>query len=368
MSKKILSLVLAVVMLFSVCAVASNAAVAEGKSIGLRFESDATVGAPAGTLVNVKVYYTVPDGEEVLLQNGPIAVAWNSAAYAPNTTSTNNTISDCRVWGASYVGIMKTTAAVTKAPSASIITNHYNNATDSYGWDSACQVTETMDTSAGYTTGTGYPVDPDCELFTITFVAQRTLTADDVIGAPVGAYGTTNFKINERIEGSTTPSLFSADVVDFSTAVATPAEAPAEPLVYSIGGKNGEVGVKKANDDGATYNIGTFFAFKATDIAPSFNANGTSENITGITATVVANTSSGGSASIDAETIKYVYDVSAAKDKSELGFIVAINNIPNDNKVPNSEDTVVSYTITPTVTTNSGDFVGETITVVVADL
>ncbi len=345
MSKKILSLALAVIMLFSVCAVAANAAVAEGKSIGLKFVSDATVGAPAGTEVNVKVYYTIPDDAgEVLLQNGPIAVAWNSAAYAPKTTSTNNTISDCREWGASYVGIMKSTANVTKAPSATIINNQNNNSTNPYGWDAACQVTVTMDSSAGYSTNTGFPVDPDCEFFTITFIAQRTLTADDVIGAPDGAYGTTNFKIQAKVEGSNTPSLYAADVIDFSTAVSAPS-APTKADVYKLADPR-----KHSNGDG-TNTVAVFFAFDS--IAPDFNTAGTSQFISAIAATVTA-TSGSQSITVESDPIKYVYDLG----EGEYGFRVILKNVPD----------AADITVVPAVTTtDSATYDVETVSFNVAD-
>lgn len=344
MSKKILSIVLAVVMLFSVCAVAANAAVAEGKSIGLKVVSDATVGAPAGTVVSVKVYYTIPDDAgEVLLQAGPIAVAWNSAAYAPNTTSTNNTISDCRTWGASYIDVMKSTAAVTKAPSATIISTHYANATDSYGWDSACRVVETLDSANGYSTNTGFPVDPDCELFTMTFVAQRTLTADDVIGIPYGTYGDANLKVQAKVDGSNTPSMFAASVVDFSTANAAPS-APSYD-VYELSAPR-----KNSNGDG-TNTVAVFFAFDS--IAPDFNTAGTSQFISAIAATVTA--SSGGSTiTVESDPIRFVYDLGSG----EYGFRVILKNVPDDADI----------TVVPSVTTtDSAAYNVETVSFNVAD-
>ncbi len=342
MSKKILSIVLAVVMLFSVCAVAANAAVADGKSIGLKVVSDATVGAPAGTVVSVKVYYTIPDdADEVLLQAGPIAVAWNSAAYAPNTTSTNNTISDCRTWGASYVDVMKSTAAVTKAPSATIISTHYANATDSYGWNSACRVVETLDSANGYSTNTGFPVDPDCELFTMTFVAQRKLTADDVIGIPYGTYGDANLKVQARVDGSNTPSMFAASVVDFSQATAAPA-APSYD-VYKLSD------ARKHSNGNGTNTVAAFFAFDTTVINPNFNAIGTSQFVTAITATV-----SDGDSSITPDPIKYLYKI----DADTYGFRVIMKNVPD----------AANVTVTPVVTTDGSTYKVETVEFAVADL
>lgn len=345
MSKKILSFVLAVVMLFSVCAVAANAAVAEGKSVGLKVVSDATVGAAAGTEVNIKVYYTIPDDAgEVLLQAGPIAVAWNSAAYAPKTTSTTNSISDCRTWGASYIDVMKSTAAVTKAPSATIISTHYENSTDSYGWDSACRVVETLDSANGYSTNTGFPIDPDCELFTMTFIAQRTLTADDVIGIPYGTYGDANLKVQAKVEGSNTPSLYAADVVDFSQAAAAPA-APSYD-VYKLADS------RKHLADDSTYTTASFFAFNT--IAPDFNTAGTSQFITAITATVTA-TSGDTSITVTPDAIKYVYDLGSG----EYGFRVICKGLPADAQV----------SITPVVTTtDAATYNVETVSFNVADL
>lgn len=368
MSKKIISLALAVLMLFSVCVSASAVQGDGSENIRIYMTSDAKVGATAGTDVNVSFYIDLPDGvDELDMCIGNISIGYNNTKYKLKVSDGATNGDEARTWGDDFGAYMKSTAHVVTASSSTIV-GKFNADDTAKGWNSACMVQELYEGTT-YKANTGFPVYDNMHIFTLTFVAQDTLTADDVIGVVEGAYGSGSYFRVCWFNGTTTAQLYPAGQVDMADAKAVaPAAAPAAPLVYSIGGKNDEVGVKKANDDGATYNIGTFFAFKTTDIAPAFNANGTSENITGITATVVANTSSGGSASIDAETIKYVYDVSAAKDKSELGFIVAINNIPNDNKVPDSDDTVVSYTITPTVTTNSGDFVGETITVVVADL
>ncbi len=354
MSKKILSLALAVVMLFSICAVAASAVQGDGtENIRIYMTSDAKVGAPAGTEVKVSYHVDLPDGiDELDMCIGNIAIGWNTAAYSYVS----------RTWGADFEQYMKSTAAVTT--SAAISTNILKkaNANDTAkGYNKAIQVQMLYD-GTNSTSSTGIPVYDNQEIFTLAFTAEKELTASDVIGVVEGAYGQSFFKVC-WFNGTTTAKVYPVEQVNMADAAVAP-NAPEAPSydVYSIGGKNGETAVKKANDNG-TYNIGTFFAFKAATIAPEFDGNGTSANIKGITATITANLAAGGTSTVTAEPINFVYDVSAAQDKSELGFIVAIMNIPNDAAE------VTSYTITPVMTTDDGNtYTCETITVNVADL
>ena len=71
MSKKILSIALAVVMLFSVVACTAGAANTTVTTVfpganqgGYRVVSDAYVGMPAGETVTVKVYFVLPVGTD----------------------------------------------------------------------------------------------------------------------------------------------------------------------------------------------------------------------------------------------------------------------------------------------------------------
>ena len=343
MSKKILSLALAVMMLFSVCAVAANAAVADGATIGIRVVSDAQVGAAAGTTVNVSVIYDLPEGvDEYQLQNHNLSIGWNSAKYKLDTTSTTNA-NDARTWGDAYSSYFKSTAAVTiSATLVNKIVALFNDSDTANGWDTACQVQQTYDTattSASY----GYPCSSGEVLVSLRFVTQDTITADDVIGIVQGAYGQTYCRVT-YFDGTTTPVALDASAVDMTEAVAVPAAASYD--VYKLADS------RKHLADDSTYTTASFFAFNS--IAPDFNDAGTSQFITAITATVTA-TSGDTSITVTPDAIKYVYDLGSG----EYGFRVICKGLPADAAV----------SIVPAVTTTDGaTYSVETISFNVADL
>ena len=185
MSKKILSLALAVVMLVSVFAFTANAAVtvdtvfpAAGQG-GYRVVSDAYVGMPAGETVTVKVYFVFPDGTDyssyMQSAQGNVVLAFTDAfSY----------VADSRVWGDSYYYMLA---------NANINTNFYGTASKQFnavdktrGWTSAMLVQKNIDTNAGSGYTKTHPVDPYCELFSLEFTTNKTLTANDTIGIPSG--------------------------------------------------------------------------------------------------------------------------------------------------------------------------------------
>ena len=124
MSKKILSIALAVVMLFSVmaCTVgAANTTVTTtfpgAGQIGFRVVSDAYVGMPAGEEVAVKVYWVHPadvDYDSWLQSLGNIVLCYNNEAYTYNTDNDGSTslCYDGRTWGDHYANYFKAAANV----------------------------------------------------------------------------------------------------------------------------------------------------------------------------------------------------------------------------------------------------------------
>ncbi len=433
MSKKILSLALAVVMLFSICAVAVSAVQADGtETVRIYMTSDATVGAPAGTVVKVSYYIDLPDGmDELQMCAGNIALGWDSAAYAVNSTQTTNA-ADARTWGADFEQYMKSTAAVTVSTAISNNILKKANANDTAkGFNKACQVQMVYD-GVNSTGSTGFPVYDNQHIFTMEFVAQRELTANDVIGVVEGAYGQSFFKVC-YFNGTTTAQTFPVaqvnmvDAAGVAPTVAAPSTfkvtfdanggtgsmtevemeageytlpdcgftAPAghqfmgwlvddankavgEKItvsadtvvkaiweaydVYHVAAKNGDAKTRVNAEDASKYDIGVKFGFKAATIAPELNANGTSDNILSISATITANKADGSTATVTPEGIRFIYDLSGGA-KTEFGFNVIIAGIPNGDAA------VTSYTITPTITTRDGNaHTCETKTITVADL
>lgn len=191
MSKKIISVALAVVMLISVFACSAFATSFPGTSqIGVRLVSDAYVGMPAGSTVTVKAYYVLPDDASSSYMQGltNLGICFTDA-FTYNYTGTAG--STGRTWGASYSTFFTTSAQVTVQASAyNNMKNRFNEADKARNWTNGIIVAQAYDITTGAASpSTGYKVDPYCELFTITFTTTRTLTADDTIGIPAGTIG-----------------------------------------------------------------------------------------------------------------------------------------------------------------------------------
>ena len=321
MSKKILSLALAVVMLFSICAVAVSAVDGDGSEvIGLVITSDAKVGAPAGTPVKVTYSVDLPDGiDELQMCIGNIAIGWNTAAYSYVS----------RTWGADFGQYMKSTAAVTTTDVISTNILKKANANDTAnGYNKAIQVQMLYDGSNS-TSSTGFPVYDNQEIFTLEFVTEKTLEVTDVIGVVEGAYGQSFFKVC-YFDG-TKIGTYNVANIDMTRASGV-APAAASFDVYELAQKT-----RAYEKSAGVYKTATFFGFK--NIAPAFNAAGTSEFITDITATVTIDGTP--VAASDIPVIRFVYDLG----DGEYGFRVILDNIADGD---------ADITITPVVTTTDG--------------
>ena len=200
MSKKILSIALAVVMLFSVVACTAGAAnttvtttfPANANQVGFRVVTDAYVGQPAGEEVTVKVYWVHPVGTDYssFLQSIGNVVLCYTDAFAYATEGTTNDASG-RTWGEAYAPYFKP-AAVTNAGDtySNSVISKLSAADQAYGWDRTVLVQLTVDTSVT-TAAKGFPLDPDCEIFSLEFTTTREVTADDIIGIPSHLVGST---------------------------------------------------------------------------------------------------------------------------------------------------------------------------------
>lgn len=192
MSKKILSIALAVVMLFSVLACTAGAAntivtttfPAEGQ-VGFRVVTDAYVGQPAGEEVTVKVYWVHPVGTDYdswLQTNGNIVLCYTDAFDYGYEKAVGY---EGRTWGASYADYLKEDAPVNCNYDTYINStlNALTTADKAYGWDKAMMINTAVNT--GVTSNAkGFPLDPDCEIFSLAFTTTREVTAEDSIGIP----------------------------------------------------------------------------------------------------------------------------------------------------------------------------------------
>ncbi len=292
MSKKILSIALAVVMLFSVlaCTVgAANTTVTttfpgDGQ-VGFRVVTDAYVGQPAGEEVTVKVYWVHPVGTDYssALQSIGNVVLCYTDAFAYATEGTTNDASG-RTWGEAYAPYFKP-AAVTNAGDtySNSVISKLSTADQAYGWDRTVLVQLQVDTSVT-SAAKGFPLDPDCEIFSLSFTTNREVTADDTIGIP------------SHLIGSTVTASYSTGTkqVKWTAANIVTSEAIAAPLVVD----NSTTATAKMRPGTAagTVDLGIFGTVNAASftpgkekidgvwVAPNLNAVGVQARVNGVVA------------------------------------------------------------------------------------
>lgn len=334
MSKKILSLVLAVAMLISVFAFTSSAALSDGQ-VGLKLVTSAKVGDPAGTKVTVKIFYTFPESLDLSTYThslGNICLAFTDAFQIDSANiGTASCGKDALVIGDSYTEVFKPDFTVNDLPAQwTNISGKFNANDTAKGWDDAILVVPTYLSGGQYNAKTGYPMVADAEICTINFVTTRAVTAEDSFGVPEGTIGgLTKVQYYDTTAAKTYAYTAANIVMDEATSYAA---APSYD-VYNLGGKNGAIADKHSNGDG-TSTVAVFFAFDS--IAPNFNAAGTSQFISAISATVTA-TAGGQSAQVTSDPVKYVYDLA----NGVYGFRVILKNVPDNADI----------TVVPSVTT-----------------
>ena len=182
----------------------------------------------------------------------------------------------------------------------------------------------------------------------MNFTTADVLDAGDVIGFPMGAYNTTQLKLQTMTRNDTSSKV----LIDAANVVATNA-APAAATkadVYKLADPR-----KHVNADG-TSTVAAFFAFDAATIAPDFNTAGTSQFITGITATITA-TSGEDTITVTPDAIKYVYDIN--DDGTVYGFRVIMKNVPAD---------AVIKVVPAVATTNNATYTVDTLDITVANV
>lgn len=326
MSKKILSLALVVVMLMSMFAFTTSAVDLSAGQVAVKIVSDAVIGAPAGTVVTVKAYYVLPAGEEdAQFAIGNISLGYNNAAYSVEEYAWE---AGTFAWGETYADYFKQQKTNCNASSniSNNIVKKFSANDTAKGWNAALQVMQTYE-GATYTKNTGYPVDVDCEIFSLQFVALKEITANDVIGVVEGAYGQNFFKVNLFDEAATTKyATYDAANVYMSEGVATPASP-----VYKVGNA-------QYRPNGANYDLGVKFGFKTANIGIEFNEKGTSTNIASVGATLKVN----GTPVAEPVESRFVYDVNG--DNSEYQFRVVIEGVAADSTDKYEIATFVKYT------------------------
>ena len=343
MSKKVLSLALVVVMLMSMFAFSTSAALATGQ-VGIKVVSDAVVGAPAGTEVTVSLYLEAPEGEDVQMTLSTFSLGYNSAAY--------EVVSGSLEWGASYDGMFQNTNTTVSTAAALVnkIVGLFNAEDTANGWDTGLQVKQGYVSGGPATTKTGYAIDSDCVLFTLKFKALKALEAKDVIGVVKGAYGQNVFTVKGFTTATTAGVAYDVANVDVTNAVAAPAAAKAP--VYWV--------ANQVRPNGDAMDIGIKAGFNTADIDIAFDANGTSTNVMTVGAKLKVNGADAGTG-----TSRFVYKIS----DTEYQYRVILEGIAKDSTdvytvelfVEVKDEATGKTTIIPgdTVTVKAADVVGK---------
>lgn len=322
MSKKILSLALVVVMLMSTLALTAFAASGPLSSVGIKVVSDATVGMKAGEEVTVKVYFTAPDGADTsdYLHNMSNVVLAYTDAFELNTAVPNSTESaDARTWGASYADYIS---------DVNSLVNSQTRLYDSYsklftendkakGWDALILVQQAF----AQTATTGYALDPDCEVFSLSFVTTRDVESTDSFGVPEITV-TKGFTKMTYITtaGKNAQYAKSLDTITLDEATAYPAAATVAEKVYHVKNQlRWANGAADATAAGNKVDLGIVCGFDIADIAIDFEENGSSKNVKeiGVVATINGTTKN--------YTERFVY---SAKEGTAYYFRAIIGGVP----------------------------------------
>lgn len=293
MSKKLLSIALAVVMLFSVVACTAGAANTTvtttfpgASQIGFRVVSNAYVGMPAGEEVTVKLYWVHPsdvDYDSWLQSVGNVAICYDNAAYTYNTENDGNTSTayDGRTWGAAYEGIFKPAAGVnTGATVTNTVINGLTDADKAYGWNDMALVSMVVDTSVT-TNAKGFAVDPTCEVFSLSFTTVKEIEATDVIGIPSNTL--TKQTVMSWTTGSKQTKLTAANIINNEPAVpATVANSDSFTAKMRPGEADGTVDLGITGTVmSASFDAGKEFVAGAYQ-APNLNAVGVQVRVDGV--------------------------------------------------------------------------------------
>lgn len=181
MSKKILSLALAVVMLVSVFAFTASATTfpAEGQ-IGYRVVSNAYVGMPAGEEVVVEVYLVLPDtdsaNEDFRLVAHNIPLCYTTSYFTYESFELGDYYAN---------GVFTPTAENTTIYNT--LAKKFTDAETSKGYDKAVQVQMKLDAFGEYTSTTGFKPNIYEPVFKVTFTTADVLDDSAIIGIPASA-------------------------------------------------------------------------------------------------------------------------------------------------------------------------------------
>lgn len=341
-TKKVLSLVMAVALLFNVLAVISSAACATGKVVGIVAESDDAL--VAGGTVTVDFSFELPAGtdyEAYRLGLFQLLVSYNADVLTPTT----------RTWSSTFSQFMNDTAIFN------------TNSTTVHGWvtpnmsaedaalytgSAAVQANINLSNAFGYTGTAGYALGGVKDVaFSITFDV-----ADDYNGTDSANVGILASSFNNAtrcyIRDITTKSngklAKDGSEIDFTEASVTLTAPAATSPVYHV--------ANQVRPNGDAMDIGIKAGFNTADIDIAFDANGTSTNVAKVGANLKVNGADAGTG-----TSRFVYKIS----DTEYQYRVIIEGV--------AKDSTDVYTVELFVEMSDGTIItGDTVEVKAADV
>lgn len=313
-TKKVLSLVMAIALVFNVLAVISSAACADDKVIGFSAETDDAL--VAGGQVTVDFYIELPADTDVStykLGLFQLIVSYNADVLTPVS----------RTWGDTYAEFMASTNGFnTTSSTVHGWISKYLTTDEAAKYTASCAVAGSqVDTTNeyGYTGSTGYCLKSTKDkIFSITFDVSEsydgTATADVAILQNAFQNATRCYYRDITTVGGKVAK--DGSQTDFTeSAVVLSAPAAAAKKVYHV--KNQ---IQWADKENNKVNLGIVCGFDIADIGIAFE-NGTSTNVSsvGVTATINGVT--------DTYTERFVY---SAKEGTAYYFRAVIGNVPGD--------------------------------------
>lgn len=319
MSKKVLSMVLAVIMVLSAFTVSAFAvANPETGKVGFITTTTAKVGQSSGN-VTVDIYYIFPADFDFSSYNhtiGNIVLGYNNAKYE---YVENSRVYDDNLAGflqdesssptvlsvASGTGIAKTLCADAKLTTAE----------KDAGYNAAAQIklAYVAGNSFGYGTSTGFPLvadkDKKVHVCSVQFTVKGALTAKDIIG--VFDSSTSGGQSAIQYRNGSKNAKWTAYVAE------TQAPAAANPITFVKTQAQWADGNNTVQD---TWKLGIVGTFKAADIDIKFSEGGTSTNVTAVGVDVTAGDYT------TTETTRFVYD----NGDNSYSYRAVVTNIPAD--------------------------------------
>ena len=312
-TKKVLSLVMAVALLFNVLAVISSAACATGKVVGIVAESDDAL--VAGGTVTVDFSFELPAGTDYTaykLGLFQLLVSYNADVLTPVS----------RTWGSSFTGFMDDGAIFNTTSStvhAWVTPNMSAEDAALYTGSAAVQAKIVTGNDLGYSGTTGYPLGAVKDVaFSITFKV-----ADDYNGTDAANVGILASSFNNAtrcyLRDITTKSngklAKDGSEIDFTEASVTLTAPVAASKVYEV--------AKQVRANGDNIDLGVKAGFDTKDIAIAFdNATGTSTNVKTVGAKLKVNGEDAGTG-----TSRFVYKIT----DTEYQYRVIIENVAKDS-------------------------------------